>query len=133
MKNFFLPYSRWPGQKQRAALDLLQQRGRHQLPANALCAVRSPEAHHGAASGGREGGHRQPGPHRPGNNIHTAPHNKSPEKPTLMLSVTLLLLLLFTRFTAWKTRAASSPCRVTLEGSRPSTSTRSEFCFLFLK
>lgn len=54
--------------------------------------------------------------------------------PTLMLSVTLLLLLvLFARFTAWRTRAASSPCRVTLEGSPPSTSTRSEFCFLFPK
>lgn len=80
--NFFLPYCRRPGEKQRAALDLLQQRGRHQLPADALRAVRSPEAHHGAASGGGEGGHRQPGPHRPGNNIHTAPHSKSPGKPS---------------------------------------------------
>lgn len=33
------------------------------------------------------------------------------------------------RFTVWRIRAASSPCRVTLEESQPFTSTRSASCF----
>ena len=33
------------------------------------------------------------------------------------------------RFTVWRIPAVSSPCRVTLEESQPSTSTRSASCF----
>lgn len=117
-----LSSSRRPRSRQRAALALLQQRGRDQLPAHALRAVRPPEAHHGAASGRREGRHRQPGPHCPGNTATPRLAECFRHVPTRRL---LILLLLFGRFTVWRTRAASSPCRVTQGGSQPSTSTRS--------
>lgn len=57
---------RRPRAGQHAPVSLLQQRGRDQLSAHALRAVRSPEADHGAASGRRQGRHRQPGPHGAG-------------------------------------------------------------------
>lgn len=60
---------RWSREGQRPAVPVLQQRGRDQLPADALGAVRSPKAHHGAASGRGQGRDGQPGPHRPGKNV----------------------------------------------------------------
>lgn len=99
---------RWSREGQRPAVPVLQQRGRDQLPADALRAVCSPKAHHGAASGGGQGCDGQPGPHRPGKDVcggGCRDGGAGQETPLL------LLLLLFQIY-----RLEDSCCLFTLQG-----------------
>lgn len=116
-RNCVLSLFRWSREGQRAAVPLLQQRGRHQLSADALGAVCSPEAHHGAASGGGQGRDRQPGPHRPGKSAREGFYG---EEQGGKRHVFFFCCRCF-RFTGWRIRVVSSRCRVTREESQPST------------